>query len=79
MNNQVPASLYIPNSIRLPRKLPEFTYSTGLLLRRVKNSGDISWHKNRVFISEVFRFEEEGGFELVTPGALQSLLSRHGD
>jgi hypothetical protein len=33
----------------------------------VNNSGDISWHKNRVFISEVFRFEELG-FELITPG-----------
>jgi hypothetical protein len=31
------------------------------------NKYDISWHKNRVFISEVFRFEELG-FELVTPG-----------
>jgi hypothetical protein len=39
----------------------------GLLLRRVNNSGDISWHKNRVFISEVFRFEELA-FELITPG-----------
>ena len=38
-----------------------------LLLRRVNNSGDISWHKNRVFISEVFRFEELG-IELITPG-----------
>ena len=28
----------------------------GLLLQRVSNSGDISWHKNRVFISKVFRF-----------------------
>jgi transposase InsO family protein len=37
------------------------------LLRRVNNSGDISWHKNRVFISEVFRFEELA-FELITPG-----------
>jgi hypothetical protein len=37
------------------------------LLRRVNNSGDISWHKNRVFISEVFRFEELG-VELITPG-----------
>jgi hypothetical protein len=46
--------------------LPEFTYSKGLL-RRVNNSGDISWHKNRIFISEVFRFEELG-FELITPG-----------
>ena len=67
LNNQVPASLYIPSSIRLPRKLPEFTYPKGLLLRRVNNSGDISWHKNRVFISEVFRFEELA-FELTTPG-----------
>jgi hypothetical protein len=67
LNNQVPASLYIPSSVRLPRKLPEFTYPKGLLLRRVNNSGDISWHKNRVFISEVFRFEELG-FELITPG-----------
>lgn len=47
--------------------MPEFTYAKGLLLRRVNNSGDISWHKNRVFISEVFRFEELG-FESITPG-----------
>ena len=69
LNNQVPASLYHPSSVRLPRKLPVFTYSMGLLLRRVNNidSGDISWHKNRVFISEVFRFEELA-FELITPG-----------
>jgi hypothetical protein len=32
----------------------------------VNNSGDISWHKTRIFISEVFRFEELA-FELVTP------------
>jgi hypothetical protein len=66
LNNQVPASLYQPSSIRLPRNLPEFTHPKGLLLRRVNNSGDISWHKNRVFISEVFRFEELA-FELITP------------
>jgi hypothetical protein len=30
----------------------------------VNNSGDISWHKDRVFISEVFRFEDLG-FEMV--------------
>jgi hypothetical protein len=40
-NNQVPASLYHPSSVRLPRELPEFTYPKGLLLRRVNNSGDI--------------------------------------
>ena len=50
----------------MPRKLPEYNYPKGVLLRRVNNSGDISWHKGRVFISEVFRFEELA-FELVTP------------
>jgi len=27
------------------------------MLRRVNNNGDISWHKGRVFVSEIFRFE----------------------
>jgi hypothetical protein len=66
LNNQTPASLYHPSSVRLPRSMPEFTYPKGLLLRRVNNTGDISRHKNRSF-SEVFRFEELG-FELITPG-----------
>jgi hypothetical protein len=48
-----------------PRTLIEFVYPKGFLTRRVNNSGDISWHTDRVFISEVFRFEELG-FELVT-------------
>jgi hypothetical protein len=65
LNNQIPASLYHPSSVRLPRKLPEFTYPKRLLLRRVNNSGDISWHKN-IFISEVFRLEELA-FEWITP------------
>jgi hypothetical protein len=33
----------------------------------VNNSGDTRWHKNRVFIIEVFRFEELA-FELITLG-----------
>ena len=67
LKNAVPASLYHPSSVRLPRKLPEFTYPKGLLLRKVNNSGDISWHKTRIFISEVFRFEELA-LELITSG-----------
>ena len=34
--------------------------------QELNNSGDISWHQTRIFISEVFRFEELA-FELVTP------------
>ena len=67
LKKAVPASLYHPSSVRLPRKLPEFTYSRRLLLRKVNKSGNISWHKTRIFISEVFRFEELA-LELTTPG-----------
>lgn len=43
-----------------PRAVAEYVYPNGFVTRRVNNSGDISWHKDRVFISEVFRFEELG-------------------
>lgn len=33
----------------------------------MNNSGAISWHKDRVFISEVFRFEDLG-FEMIGEG-----------
>jgi len=56
-----------PTRIAPSTRLPEFTYPKGLLLRRVKNDGDISWRKNRAFISKVFRFKVLA-FELITPG-----------
>ena len=65
LNNQMSSSLYRASTVRPPRKLPEHRYPTGLLLRRVNNSGDINWHKTRIFNSEVFRFEELG-LEFIT-------------
>jgi len=50
----------------MPRKLPEFKCPKDILLRTVNNSGEISWHKTGIFISEAFRFDELA-FELVTP------------
>ena len=64
LNNQTPGSLYHPSSVILSRTLIEYTYPREFLTRRVNNSGDISWHKGRVFISEVFRFEDLG-FEMI--------------
>jgi hypothetical protein len=64
LNNLTPGSLYQPRSVMLPRTLIEFMYPKGFLARRLNNSGDISWHKDRVVISEVFRFEDLD-FELV--------------
>ena len=43
-----------------PRAVAEYVYPNGFVTRRVNNSGGISWHQSRVFIGEVFRFEELG-------------------
>jgi hypothetical protein len=64
LNNQTPGSLYHPSSVILRRTLIEYAYPKEFLTRRVNNSGDISCHRGRVFISEVFRFEKLG-FEMI--------------
>jgi hypothetical protein len=38
----------------LPRTQIEFVYPKKFPTRRVNDSGDISWHKDRVFISRFF-------------------------
>ncbi|GGH10621.1 integrase core domain-containing protein [Silvibacterium dinghuense] len=64
LNNETPGSLYQLSAKMFPRAITEYTHSAGMHTRRVNNSGDISWHKDRVFISEVFRFEEIGFAEV---------------
>jgi hypothetical protein len=49
------------------RSVVDYVYPNGFVTRRVNNSGDISWRKARVFISEVFRFEDLV-FELIAEG-----------
>jgi hypothetical protein len=67
LNDATPVSVYQPSSVLLPRSSNEFVYPHGVMLRTVINSGDISWHKGWVFISEDFRFEVVG-FEQVDEG-----------
>src|SRR3984957_20173590 len=64
LNNETPASLYQRSSIMFPRLLAPFTYPRGFQTRRVNTSSDISWHKDRVFISQVFSFEDLGFEEM---------------
>jgi hypothetical protein len=58
--NETPASIYVPGTRLLPSRIANFQYPRSFQTRRVNNSGDISWHKGRVFVSEVFRNEEIG-------------------
>lgn len=64
LNNLTPGSLYQPCSVICPRTRIEFVYPQAFMTRSVNNRGDISWQRDRVFISEVFRFEDLG-FEMV--------------
>jgi hypothetical protein len=50
------------STLMMPSRVVPFVYPKTFETRRVNNSGDVSWHKGRVFISEVFR-NEEIGFE----------------
>src|SRR5712675_1521527 len=60
LGNETPGSIYAPSARMLPGSVPSFQYPNSFLTRRVNNSGDISWHKGRVFVSEVFRNEDIG-------------------
>jgi transposase InsO family protein len=60
LQNETPGSVYVPSARMLHGNACSFTYPKIFHTRRVNNNGDISWHKGRVFISEVFRNEEIG-------------------
>jgi hypothetical protein len=64
LKNETPASFYQRSSVMFPRTAVEFAYPRGFLTRRVNSSGDISWHKDRIFISQVFSFEDLGFEEM---------------
>ena len=64
LNNETPANLYRRSSVMFPGILPPGCLSSRFETRRVNTSGDISWHKDRVFISQVFSFEDLGFEEM---------------
>jgi hypothetical protein len=58
LGNETPGSIYVPSTRMMPSRVVPFVYPKTFETRRVNNSGDVSWHKGRVFISEVFRNED---------------------
>jgi Integrase core domain len=60
LGHETPGSLYAHGTRLLPRYTKAYIYPAHFQTRRVNGTGDISWHKNRVFISEVFRGEDIG-------------------
>jgi hypothetical protein len=60
LSHETPGSLYAPSTRVLPRYTKAYVYPAHFQTRRVNDAWDISWHKSRVFISEVFRGEDIG-------------------
>jgi hypothetical protein len=60
LNHETPGSLFAPSTKLLPCYTMAYIYPKHFQTRRVNDAGDISWHKSRVFISEVFRGEDIG-------------------
>ena len=58
--NETLGSIYVPSTRLLPSRVASFVYPRSFQTRRVNNSGDISWHKGRVFVSEVLGNKEIG-------------------
>ena len=58
--NETPELSTCPARDCFPSSVACFKYPRSFETLRVNNSGDISWHKGRVFVSEVFRNEEIG-------------------
>ncbi len=64
LNNLTPATLYRPSRRSFPRgELPDLAYPTSFKARRARRTGEISWMRKEVFVSEVFGHEVLGLLE----------------
>jgi len=71
LGQQPPAQVYVPSPRPYPARLEDVWYDATHQVRRVKATGQIKWHGERVFVSEAVRgelvglAETEGGDWLV--------------
>jgi transposase InsO family protein len=60
LEDHTPASCYQPSARPYPRRLPELEYGDEMAMRRVSQQGSVRWKGERIYISEVFGYEEVG-------------------
>jgi hypothetical protein len=60
LNQQTPASLYVPSYRVYPTRLPEVAYADEMVVRKVRPSGAMKWKGTEVFVSEVLEGESVG-------------------
>ena len=60
LGRKTPGSVYRSSPRRYPDKLPPVQYSPGMTVRRVRHNGEIKWHGDLLFVSEVLVHEPVG-------------------
>jgi hypothetical protein len=57
---RTPAAVYQPSPRAYPMRTPQPEYASGMLVRRVRQGGVISWKMRNLFLSEVLEGEAVG-------------------
>ena len=60
LGRKTPASVYRVSPRRYPGKLPPIDYDSGMLVRRVRYNGEIKWHGDLIYVSQVLAQEPLG-------------------
>jgi transposase InsO family protein len=60
LGRKTPGSVYRPSPRRYPAKLPPIEYGLGIAVRRVRCNGEIKWHGNLIYVSQILAQEPIG-------------------
>jgi hypothetical protein len=60
LDYQMPSQIYVCSARPYPNRIPEVEYGKEFLVRAINHSGDMSWHKGRVFISRILSGDRIG-------------------
>jgi Integrase core domain. len=60
LGRKTPGSVYCVSSRRYPAKIPPVQYGPGIIVRRVRYNGEIRWHGNLIYVSQVLAHEPLG-------------------
>jgi len=60
IDQQPPASLYVPSPRPYPLRVPEMTYPDDIVVRKVCSQGDLKWHSHQIYLSETLAGELVG-------------------
>jgi hypothetical protein len=60
LEQDVPASFYVPSRRMLPNKLPKIEYASNFTVRQVRQSGCIKWKGSEIYVSQSLTGEPVG-------------------